>query len=41
MFEQEIAKRRQQIFDKSDKYAIQEMKNILQKYTQEKDKDEE
>jgi hypothetical protein len=41
MFEQEIAKRRQAIFDKSDQYAIQEMKVILQKYTQEKDKDEE
>jgi len=40
MFEQEIAKRRQQIFNDQDNAAIEEMKKILNDYSKEKDKEE-
>jgi hypothetical protein len=36
MFEQEIANRRKEIFEKGDTQAIEEMKNILSQYTEEK-----
>lgn len=36
MFEQQIAKRRQEIFAEDDKLAIEEMRQILKEYTEDK-----
>lgn len=36
MFEQKIAQRRQEIFEKKDTVAIEEMKKILNDYTKNK-----
>ena len=36
MFEQKIAKRREEIFNRKDNAAIEEMKKILNEYTEEK-----
>jgi hypothetical protein len=40
MFEEMIAKRREKIFEENDKQAIQEMKEILNDYSKEKEEAE-
>lgn len=40
MFEEKIAKRREEIFNQKDEKAIEEMKKILSDYTKEKEEAE-